>query len=214
MSTTSPQAKAADQNAQWQAALAKQLSGVTIPELQSLLGPSGSITQMLGNLNANGQLPQDAANLKSATDELNRGYGQAGFGNQEFTNYAALRMGEGRRSPGAVNSMMQGAATSLERDRQQALANLNFMSANASMTDYNKLLGLMGQGVQTSLGLAQGFSGASNSAIGGLSNQTQMGGFLGGAASGAAAGSMINVPYGTIVGGVVGGVGGLLSSGG
>ena len=213
MSTVSPQARAADENAQWQSALAKQLYEIAGPEYRSLLGQGGTISSMLGSLNANGQLPQDAANLKSATDELNRGYGQAGFGNREFVNYAGLRSGEGRISPMSANSMMQGAATSLERDRQAALANLNFMSANASMTDYNKLLGLMGQGVQSSLGLAQGYSGASNAAIGGLSNQSQMGGALGGAASGAATGAVFG-PWGAVAGGVIGGVAGALGSGG
>jgi len=213
MSTVSPQARAADENAQWQSALAKQLYEIAGPEYRSLLGQGGTISTMLGSMNANGQLPQDAANLKSATDQLNTGYSQAGFGNKEFVNYAGLRSGEGRLSPGATSSWQQGAATSLERDRQAALANLNFMSANASMTDYNKLLGLMGQGVQSSLGLAQGYSGASNAAIGGLSNQSQMGGALGGAASGAATGAVFG-PWGAVAGGVIGGVAGALGSGG
>jgi hypothetical protein len=208
MSTVSPQAKAADQNAAWQSLLAGQLSGVALPELRGIMG---NISGMLGSQNANGQLPQDAANLKAATDQLNRGYGQAGFGNNEYIGYAANRAGEGRLSPGATSSWQHGAATSLERDRQSALANLNFMSAQSSMSDYNKLLGLMGQGVQTSLGLAQGYSGASNAAIGGLSNQTQMGGVLGGAAAGAGIGMVGGVP-GAIVGGVVGAGLGLIGS--
>jgi len=211
MSTVSPQARAADENASWQSALAKQLYDIAGPEYRTLLGQGGTISNMLGSLNANGQLPQDAANLKSATDQLNTSYGQAGFGNKEFVNYAGLRSGEGRLSPGATSSWQQGAATSLERDRQAALANLNFMSANASMTDYNKLLGLMGQGVQSSLGLAQGYSGASNAAIGGLSNQTQMGGVLGGAATGASIGS-VGGPWGAVIGGVVGGAAGYFGS--
>jgi len=211
MSTVSPQARAADENAQWQSALAKQLYEIAGPEYRSLLGQGGTISTMLGSMNANGQLPQDAANLKSATDELNRGYGQAGFGNREFVNYAGLRSGEGRISPMSANSMMQGAATSLERDRQAALANLNFMSANASMTDYNKLLGLMGQGVQSSLGLAQGYSGAANAALGGLSQQTQMGTTLAGMGAGASLGATIGSFWpgpGTLIGGAIGGIAG------
>jgi hypothetical protein len=211
MSTTSPQAKEAGENAQWQSNLAQQLSNVALPELQALIGAGGTIPSMLSNKGANGQLGIDAAALKSSTDQLNRGYGQAGFGNQQFIGYNSMRSGEGRLSSAPANAMMQGAATSLERDRQSALANLNFMSAQSSMSDYNKLLGLMGQGVQTSMGLAQGFSGASNAALGGLSTQTQMGSALGGMSAGASLGAGIGsiVPgLGTIAGGVIGGVAG------
>lgn len=214
MSTSSPQAKAAGENAAWQANLSAQLGGVAIPELQKLLGgydKPGLIQNMLAQRDSSGRLPGDAAALAGATDELNRGYGRAGFNAYEGLNYAGLRSGEGRRSPGAMSGAWQGMATGLERDRMQALNNLQFMSAQSSMTDYNKLLGLMGQGVQTSLGLAQGFSGASNAAIGGLSTQTQMGSALGGMSAGAALGAGIGsiIPgLGTAVGGLVGGVAG------
>jgi hypothetical protein len=185
MSTTSPQAKAAGENASWQAGLANQLSGVALPELQMLLGGGamgqmGMLQQMLAGRGLSGMLPQDQANLKQATGALNQGYQQAGFGMGQTIGYGGLRSGEGRMSPGAMNASLGSAMTTLERQRQGALSNLNFMSAQASMNDYNKLLGLMGQGVQTSLGLAQGFSGASNAALGGMSQQTEMGNFLSG----------------------------------
>lgn len=176
---TSPQQRAAGENAEWQSALQKQLWDVAGPQLQGIMGPGGTLNQMLSGMDVSGRLPQDTAALKSATDQLNRGYGQAAFGNQEYMNYAGLRSGEGRVSPGAMTGALGGMATSLERDRTQALANLNFMSAQSSMGDYNKLLGLMGQGVQSSLGLGGGFAGASNAAIGGLSNQSPFGTALG-----------------------------------
>jgi hypothetical protein len=105
------------------------------------------------------------------------------------------------------------AATSLDRDRQSALKNLDFQSASSSRSDFNQVLQLLGQGTKTGLGLAQGFSGASGAAIGGLSNQSQFGGALGGAASGAGLGFTVgNVP-GAVIGGVLGGVGGYLGAG-
>jgi hypothetical protein len=211
MSTTSPQQREAGENAKWQAQLAQQLSGVAMPELQGILGAGGMIPTMLAGRDTAGRLGMDAEALRSSTDQLNRGYGQAGFGNQQFIGYNALRSGESRYGAGPANAMMQGAATSLERDRQAALANLNFMSAQSSLSDYNKLLGLMGQGTQATMGLAGGFSGASNAALGGLSNQSQMGGILGGASSGASLGSIAG-PWGMLAGGVIGGIAGGLSN--
>jgi len=209
MSTTSPQSRAADENAQWQAALARQLYQIAGPEYRSLLGSGGTISNMLSSMDSSGRLAIDSANLKSSTDELNRAYTQAQFGNREFANYAGLRSGEGRVSPGAISAVTGNMGTTLENDRQQALANLNFMSATSSMQDYNKLLGLMGQGIQSSLGLAQGYSGAANAAIGGLSGQSQFGttmaGFSTGAALGAGIGSVVP-GIGTVLGGAVGGV--------
>ena len=166
---------------------------------------------MLGSVNGSGQMAQDAAVKTAAMGQLNQGYDQAQMGTREAIGYGALRSGESRRSPGAVGSALGGAATGLERDRQAALRNLNFASAQSSMSDYNKVLQLLGQGTQTSLGLAQGFSGASGAAIGGLSNQTQAGGILGGAATGASLGSYGGV-YGAAIGAVAGGLYGAATS--
>lgn len=181
MSTSSPQAEAAGDQAQWQAQLARQLSGIAQPELQKLVG---GLTSQLQGRSASGQLTADAGVLSSATNQLNQGYGQAGFGSREAIGYGALRSGEANRSPGAVNSSVMNAATSLDRDRTSALRNLQFQSAQSSMADYNQVLQLLGQGTQSSLGLAQGFSGASGQAIGGLSNQSDFSNILGGVATG------------------------------
>ncbi len=212
MSTTSPQQKAALQNADLQSQWASQLAGLAMPEYQMLLGQNGMSPSMLAGKDATGRLGIDAAALKSSTDQLNAGYGQAGFGNNEYINYMANRMGESRRGFGPTNAMMQGAATSLERDRQAALANLNFMSAQSSMADYNKLLGLMGQGTQGALGLAQGYMGLSNQAIGGMNPNSEMSGILGGASSGAGLGFSVGGPWGAAAGGILGGIGGYLGS--
>lgn len=209
MSSESPQAAAATQQSQWQAQLAGQLSSVAGPELRTLMG---DLTGYLNNRDASGRLPQDAAVRSSAMDQLNSSYGQAKMGSREAIGYGGLRSGEGRLSPGASNSAMLGAATSLDRDRMSALRNLEFQSAQSSLADYNQVLQLLGQGTKTAFGLAQGFGGASGAAIGGMSNQSQLGGILGGAASGASLGSVAG-PWGALAGGVVGGVAGGLGGG-
>jgi len=179
MSTTSPQVKAAGENAAWQNSIANRGWNMAQPQLQSLLGGGafgqpGMIQSMLGSQNAMGMMAPDSANLAAATNQLNQGYQQAGFGQQQTIGYGGLRSGEGRMSPGAMNASLGSAASTLERQRQGALANLNFMSAQASMSDYNKLLGLMGQGTQTAMGFGGGFSGLSNQAIAGLDPTSTM----------------------------------------
>jgi hypothetical protein len=212
VSTTSPQAQAAGEQSVWQAQLSQMLSGVALPELTQLMGQNG-LGGMLSGRDASGRLPQDAANLAGATSQLNQSYGQAKMGSREAIAYGGLRSGEGRMSPGATGSATMSAATSLDRDRQSALRNLEFQSASSSMSDYNQVLQLLGQGTKSGLGLAQGFSGAAGSAIGGMSGQSQFGSALGGAASGAALGSSISPGWGTVIGGVVGGVAGGLGGG-
>jgi hypothetical protein len=208
MSTTSPQSAAADAQQQWQASLSKRLSGIAQPELASI---TDQLSGML-SLDATGRMAGDAGVLSSATNQLNASYDQAQNTNREQIGYGALRAGESRLSPMGLSSAIGSSGTALERDRQSAMRNLQFMSAQSSLSDYNQVLQLLGQGTQASLGLAQGFGGAAGSAIQGLSGQTQMGGILGGAASGAALGSTVYPGWGTLIGGVVGGVAGGLSS--
>jgi len=179
MSTTSPQVKAAGENVAWQSNIARQASSIALPELQKffgnpIMGQTGMFDQMFAGSGPNGMLSMDRANLAGATNQLNQGYQQAGYGLGQTIGYGGLRSGEGRQSPGAMNAALGSAMTTLERQRQGALANLNFMSAQASMSDYNKLLGLMGQGTQTAMNLGGGFSGLTNQAIGGLSPSSDM----------------------------------------
>lgn len=202
MSSTSPQAGAAGELASWQASLASLLSAETAGPMGNIVG---KLSGALGTQGLSGQLGQDAAIKSSATSQLNAGYDQAGFGSREAISYGGLRSGMSRTAPGAVGSAITSAATSLDRDRQSALRNLEFMSAQSSMADYNQVLQLLGQGTKTSLGLASGFSGAAASALGGMSNQSQMAGVLGGAGTGASLGSFAG-PYGALIGGVAGGV--------
>ncbi len=183
----------------------------------------GSLTSLLA-LTQGGAVPStmDAAAYQSALSQLNRAYGQQGRSMAEAAGYQGLRSGEARRSPGAVSSMISDAATMLERDRMQALANLQFTSAQTSLADYNKLLQLMGQGTQTALGLAGGFGATSSAALGGLSQVSPGQAALGGAATGGALGGAIAGagwgtaagPYGALIGAGVGAIaGGLAGSG-
>jgi hypothetical protein len=206
----SPQSEAAGAASANQAQLSKQLSGVALPALSQNLG---TLSGMLGSRTETGQLGIDANVRNQAIQQLNSGYQQAGQGQAEAINYGAMRSGEGRLGPGVVSSAIGSAATGLERDRQQALRNLEFMSAQSSMSDYNQILSLLGQGTNQALGLGQGFAGNANSAIGGMSQNSQFGSVLGGAASGAALGSTIYPGWGTVIGGVVGGVAGGLAGG-
>jgi hypothetical protein len=211
MSTSSPQATAAGEQSQWQAQLAQMLAGVSQPELAKVMGPGG-LQGLLSGTDASGKMAPDAANMEAATTQLNEGYDQAKTGSREAISYNALRSGESRRSPGAESSGIASAATSLDRDRSSAMRNLEFQSAQSSMSDYNKVLSMMGQGVNTSLGLAGGFSGASGAAIGGLSNTSQFGSVLGGASAGAGLGMSVGGGYGAAIGAVAGGVYGGLSN--
>ena len=208
MSSESPQAEAAGEQSEWQSHLATQLSGITLPELRNLMG-EGGLSGMLSGRDFSGRMGVDSNVRQAALSQLNQGYAQAKTGSREAISYGGLRSGEGRLSPGAMGSSMMGAATSLDRDRQSALRNLEFQSAQSSLGDYNKVLQLLGQGSNTALGLSGGFSGAASSAIGGLSNQSQMSGVLGGAASGAGLGATVGGPWGALIGGVAGAAVGL-----
>jgi hypothetical protein len=209
MSTTSAQSAAADEQQLWQAALAKRLSNIAQPELASI---TNQLSEML-NLDATGRTAGDAANLGAATNQLNASYDQAQTANREQIGYGALRAGESRLSPMGLSSAIGSSGTALERDRQSAMRNLQFMSAQSSLSDYNQVLQLLGQGTQASLGLAQGFSGAAGSAIGGLSPNSQFGSILGGAASGASLGSVAG-GWGALAGGIIGGAAGAFGYGG
>lgn len=193
----------------WQADLAQKLYGLSGPEMGGIMGQRG-LGGMLSSMDASGKMGVDRANYASALSELNTDYSRAGRTTNESINYQALRSGEGRRAPVAVGSALSSAATSLERDLGSAKKNLEFQSARSSMGNFDKVLQLLGQGTQSSLGLAGGFAGATGSAIAGLSNQTQMGGVLGGAASGASMGATVGGGWGALVGGVAGGAAGYL----
>jgi hypothetical protein len=205
----SPQSEAAGAASANQAQLSQQLSNIALPSLKQNLG---TLSGMLGSRTETGQLGIDANVRNQAIQQLNSGYQQAGQGQAEAINYGALRSGEGRLGPGVVSSAIGSAATGLERDRQQALRNLEFMSAQSSMSDYNQILSLLGQGTNQALGLGGGFAGNANAAIGGMSQNSQFGSIFGGAATGAGLGSSFG-PYGTVIGAVGGGIVGALGSG-
>lgn len=173
LNPNSPQQDAAASLGLTQSALANQLYKVAGPELQSLVGPGGMVSgQVASTQGGRVRSSMDQAAYDSSLSQLNQGYGQAAFGNKEAINYGALRSGE--RSGNVVGSALGSAATGLERDRQSALSNLQFQSASASLTDYNQLLGLMGQGAKTSLGLAGGNWGLAAGGIGGLNPNSNL----------------------------------------
>ena len=144
--------------------------------------------------------------------ELNRAYGQAEFGTGEAMKYRGLTEGYGRLNPGAMSSGLMSAATTGEQQRMAALRNLEFMSGQSSMKDFNTLMQQLGQGTNQALTLAGGFGGASGAAIGGLSNQSQFGNAIGGLTTGAGLGATVGGVPGAVIGGVVGLGAGLLTN--
>jgi hypothetical protein len=183
----------------------------------------GSLSDLLAGTQGGSQKSAlDQAAYQSALGQLNQGYDQQGRIANEALSYQGLRSGESRRSPTAMSSSIGQAATALDKDRMSALRNLEFTSAQTSMADYNKLLQLMGQGTQTALGLAGGFSSTSNAALSGLSNVSPGASALGGASAGGALGGAIAGagwgtaagPYGALIGAAIGGVGGYVAGGG
>ena len=173
MSTTSPQAAAAGEQAAYQAQLSQELSQIALPELKKMIGQGGMVSSQLASTQGGAvKSSMDSGAYNSALGQLNQGYGQAAFGNREAINYGALRSNE--RSGNVMGSALGSAATSLERDRQAALSNLQFQSASSSLTDYNQLLNLMGQGSRTALGLGGQAGQIATGAVGGLSDQSDL----------------------------------------
>lgn len=213
MSGSTPQTKAASEQSTYAAQLSQNLSALTTPQIQKLIGEGGDITKLLDST-GNGQL-KSSADEKAYNDSavmLDTAYGQARHSTNEAISYNALRSGEGRRSSGLTDSAMGRAAITLDRDRNAALEKLKFNSASSSMANYNNLLQIFGQGTNTALGIGSGAMGNANAAIGGLSNTSQASGIWGGAASGAALGTAISPGWGTAIGAVGGGIIGALGS--
>lgn len=208
MSTTSPQQDAAIDQAQWQAMLSGQLAAAAMPGLQ---GVSTLVQDQLAG--GPDQIPpfvKDA--FKKVYSNANAGFDMARQTGAEGTAYRALTSGAGY-GEGSVRSSQQQMAWGLENDRQQALKNIQFTEARAGMSSYNALLNALGTVSSTSFGLAQGFGSATNSAIGGLSNQSQAGGALGGALAGAGALAGTGNPWAIAGGAIGGGILGALGSG-
>jgi hypothetical protein len=216
MTGVSDQTLAARKQATTQAQLQSNLSAIALPGLKSMIGPGGTLSNLLASTN-NGQnlssLDQKA--MDTVLGQVKTGYGQAGFGTKEAISYGGLRSGEGRLSGtgGPQSSALSSAAMMLDRDRFMAEQNIKYASDAAGMTNFNKILNLFGQGTQTALGLGAGNANAATSAIAGMSTNTQTGSILGGASAGAAAGSAILPGWGTVIGAVGGGLVGGLAGG-
>lgn len=214
MSGSSDQEKAAGEQSALTASLSRQLSNIATPELERLIGDKGLLTDILKSTSG-GQVKSslDQKVYDDSLKSLNDSFATAKTGTNESIRYGALRSGEDRRGAGVVPSAMGAAALTLDRDRTTALNRLKFESDSQSMTNYNNLLKIFGQGVNTTLSLGQGASGVAGGAIPMLSQNSQFGSALGGAASGAALGSTVLPGWGTVIGGVAGGVIGAVGGG-
>ena len=196
MSSQSPQELAATKAQQANFDYQGTLSGISLPGIKATLE---SLQRQLGS----GGLNQDVhAAFDSARSELGQGYENATMSAGNLTRQQALQSGEVYQ-PSQINDAITLQATQLDQQRVQGMRNLQFQEAQAGLTQYNQLMNLLGQGSGAALNLGQGYSGVQASAIGGMNNQSVLGGTLGGDATGAAAGSAFGA-YGAIAGGLIG----------
>jgi hypothetical protein len=202
---SSQQQAAADQQRQ-SAALQQAMAGVFGPQMTKAFSMIGADL---------GSGYGEPASVKSAfgdvRDNLNQQYAQQGMINKQYTGYEARRSGQ-PISQGQIQSTIGQNAYTLEQDRQSSLRNLKFQEAQASMGQYQSLLGQLGQGIQTSTGIATGNLGMAGQAIAGMNQKSQFGGAMGGAVSGATTGMAFG-PYGALAGGVLGGALGYMQGG-
>lgn len=208
MSTSSPQQEAAIDQAKYQSMLSADLNAMADPQLRFASSLFGK--ELAGGPDELPPMVQEA--FGKARMNMQNTYSQLGTGNEELIKYRALTAGApvGEGFTNAATGKMQ---KTLADDLSVSLANLKFQEGQAGLQTYNSLLQGLGQVSQTSFGLAQGFGGAANSAISGLSNTSQMQGALGGAITGAGLGAQTGNPYAIAGGAVVGGVLGALGSG-
>lgn len=190
--------EAAGEAARYNASLASGL-------FQDAKGPLSEMLEMLKGGLAGGPnaVPESVSKQFSLAQQQNDiGYDSAIRTNRELAGARARSSGQ-VYSTGELDSAIAQGTFALNQSREAATRNLKFQEAQAGMGQYNQMLGLLGQGANTSLGLAQGMAGAQLGAIGQQSNTNPWGG----AAAGATAGSAFG-PWGTVIGGVLGGVGG------
>jgi hypothetical protein len=199
---------AAGEAARTNAQLAGELWGQSKGPLSEILGMlQGGLA---GGPNA---IPANISKqFDTAREQNNLGYDSAIRANRELAG-ARSRSSGGIYSTGELDSAIAQGTFALNQSRESATRNLNFQEAQAGMGQYNQMLGLLGQGANTAIGMGQGMSQAQLGAIGQQNGGSPWGGALSGAAGGAATGSTFG-PWGTVIGGVLGGVGGYLGSGG
>lgn len=207
MSTRSPQEAAADNYQRTQASLAKQMADFGLPAI------AGAGQRAWDTLRGFNEVPTDIAKVfGDARAGLEANFEQAGRVNAAQLQQSAVQSG-GVFTTGQVDSAVKQAAFGLAKQKEQSDQRLNFQEATAGMDQFNTLVGFLGGGAQSALGLGRGFSQNQAGAIGGMSNQSVFGSTIGGASAGASAGSVAG-PWGTLIGGVAGGAAGYWGSGG
>ena len=171
----SPRSTAAADASQTQAALLAQLAGIGLPEISQIGGMISG--QLQGGMNA---IPQDIQQAFAPIQaQMNQDFAQAGVGNAASIRQRAKQSGMPFSSEQLSDATTR-AAIDLEGAQSQANAQLQMTEASAGLEQFNTLMGLLGSGAQTSLGLGQGFGGAANTAIGGMSDQSLMSQIMGG----------------------------------
>ena len=178
-------------------------------------GPLGDILSMLQGGLAGGPnaIPENVhKQFDTARDQNNLGYDSAIRANRELAGARSRSSGQ-IYSTGELDSAIAQGTFALNQSRAQATRNLNFQEAQAGMGQYNQMLGLLGQGANTAIGMGQGMGQAQLAGIGGMNGSSPWAGAAAGAAGGAATGSVAG-PYGAIIGGVIGGAAGYFGGGG
>jgi len=206
---TSAKDQAAGEAARTNAQLAGQLWGQSEGPLKEILAMlQGGLA---GGPNA---IPENVSKqFDTAREQNNLGYDSAIKANRELAGARAKTSGQ-VYSTGELDSAIAQGTFALNQSRASATRNLNFQEAQAGMGQYNQMLGLLGQGANTAIGMGQGMSQAQLAGINGMSGGSQWGNAASGAASGAATGTAINPGWGTLIGGVIGGAAGYFGGGG
>lgn len=197
---------AAGEAARTNAQLASELWGQSKGPLSEIL--ASLQTGLAGGPNA---LPENVSKQFDAAREQNDlGYDSAIRSNRELAAARAKTSGQ-VYSTGELDSAIAQGTFALNQSRAAATRQLDFQQAQAGMGQYNQMLGLLGQGANTAIGLGQGMGQAQLGGISGMNGTSPWAGAAAGAASGAAIGSVVP-GWGTVIGGVIGGAAGYLGS--
>lgn len=178
-------------------------------------GPLSDILAMLKEGMAGGPnaIPENVSKqFDAARSQNDLGYDSAIRSNRELAGARAKTSGQ-VYSTGELDSAIAQGTFALNQSRESATRNLNFQEAQAGMGQYNQMLGLLGQGANTAIGMGQGMSQAQLAGINGMSGGGGWGGALSGAAGGAGAGAQFGGGYGALIGGVLGGAAGYFGGG-
>jgi hypothetical protein len=175
-------------------------------------GPLSEILEMLkgGVSQGANEIPLSISKqFDTARQQNDLGYDGAIRANRELAGARARTSGQ-VYSTGELDAAISQGTYALNQSRESATRNLNFQEAQAGMGQYNQMLGLLGQGANTAIGMGQGMTQAQLAGINGMSSSGGWGGAVQGAASGAGTGAAFG-GYGALIGGVLGGAMGYYS---